>query len=92
MKLAHQLIGLFSMKRKRKTEFNVEHVMEHRWPSTMPKKRRCNQCTKSGVRCELLSGCSQCDVNLCNDCFIPFHLENFPDIYGQKTEGYYCLL
>lgn len=32
MKLAHQLIGLFSMKRKRKSEFNVEHGMEHHWP------------------------------------------------------------
>lgn len=83
MKLANQLIGLFSMKRERKSEFNVEHVMEHHWPSTMPKKRRCKQCTKSGVRQEPFSECSQCDVNLCNDCFKPFHLENFPDIYGQ---------
>lgn len=83
MKLAHQLIGNFSIKRKRKPEFIVSQAMEHHWPSTMPKKRKCRQCTKSGVRREPLSGCTQCNVNLCSDCFKPYHLENFPNIYGQ---------
>ena len=32
---------------------------------------------KKGIRREPLTGCEQCEINLCNDCFKSYHLENF---------------
>jgi hypothetical protein len=78
-KLAHQLISIFAGRRKRKHAFNLEQCQEHHWPCTMDKKGRCKQCRKNGIRREPISGCQQCRINLCLDCFKVFHLE----IYGQ---------
>ena len=71
--LAKQLIGDFRATRKR-SHSNIDGSGLCHWPIKM-RKRRCKQCCRKNRRSEVTTGYEQCTVNLCLDCFKPFHRE-----------------
>ena len=79
--LVKQLIGNYWHKRKRESVQNKASEGLLHWPVILCKKRTCKQCSLRGVRREPASGCEQCNVNLCIDCFKPYHKENFPALF-----------
>ncbi|XP_033760410.1 piggyBac transposable element-derived protein 1-like [Pecten maximus] len=72
--LARQLIGETRVTRKRKAQPTTMDTTGHQhWPEILNKKGRCRQCSKSGRRREVISGCSHCNVKLCVGCFKDYH-------------------
>ena len=75
--LATLMIGDYRVKRKRCIT-NVDRTGNEHWPTKM-KKNRCKVCLRKEIRREVVSGYETCKVNLCLECFRPFHaaLETF---------------
>lgn len=77
-KLAQQLIGEF--RRKRRYEISpADRQGRSHWPYPMPKSMRCRHCLARKIRKESKYGCVICGVNLCVECFEPYHQKDFPE-------------
>lgn len=70
--LATQLIGRYRQKRRYEV-LTTDSAGRSHWPIKMPKSKRCKRCQSKGVRKDSIYGCKICDVNLCVECFEPFH-------------------
>ena len=81
MALAHLLLNEFNTKRKL-MQPQVMGVAFTHWPIS-GKKARCKMCLKNKQRHESRVFCQQCKVALCVDCFRPYHLQTFPDMFNQ---------
>ena len=81
MKLAHQLLGNFHGKRKRTAELRPVLQPNNHYLEKLPKKRTCKWCSQNKIRKERITGCGQCQVNLCSGCFRPYHRQKFPDLF-----------
>ena len=79
--LVKQLIVNYRHKRKRESIQNKASEGLLHWPVILGKKRMCKQCSVRGVRREPTSGCEQCNINLCVDCFKPYHKAKFPALF-----------
>ncbi|XP_053388758.1 piggyBac transposable element-derived protein 4-like [Mercenaria mercenaria] len=83
-KLAKQLIGDFMQKRKRDVlKENIQLQGRICWPANLGKRRTCKMCSKNGKRRETQYGCEGCGVNLCVECYKPYHVETFPERSGK---------
>ena len=76
--LATSLIGNYRTQRIRSSS-SIDLTGKAHWPMKMAKKNRCKNCLKQNKRREVISGYESCKVNLCLECFRPFHaaLDNF---------------
>lgn len=74
--LTDQLVDKTRSARKCKVE-NMDCSGALHWQDEMDKKAMCQECSKKKVRCEGTMGCDQCKVNLCIDCFKPYHVAKF---------------
>ena len=79
--LVKQLIGDYRHKRKRESIQNKASEGLLHWPVILGKKQTCKQCSVRGGRREPTSGCEQCNINLCVDCFKPYHKAKFPALF-----------
>lgn len=76
--LARQLIGNCCQKSCHEATERDSSAKSH-WPATMPKSRRCELCTTQTIRRESKYGYAICDVNLCHECFEPYHNHKFTE-------------
>ena len=74
MKLARQMLAAYTSKRKRPATLVESVNTSQHWPAVMPKKGYCKMCSMKHIRREPVTGCEQCQVNLCTKCFKPYHL------------------
>ena len=68
--LAKQLMGDFTC-RKRPLVPEMQPDAGH-WPKKM-KKGNCRHCCRNGRRSRVTTGCERCNINICIDCFKPYH-------------------
>lgn len=80
MKLDHQLLQGFMGKRKRTADIQPPAQQQH-WPVIMGKKKTCKMCAQNKTRTEPITGCEQCQVNLCIKCFKQYHRQKFPYLF-----------
>jgi hypothetical protein len=72
MNLCKQLIGDYRCDRKRKAPPSTDPMGNSHFP-VAAKKSKCVQCKKQKIRHEPKWKCSGCGVNLCVECFLPYH-------------------
>ncbi len=85
MALAEQLLHGYHGNRKQPATPNVDVEGNFHWPTKFEKRGRCHMCSRTGQRREVVSGCKQCAVPLCLDCFEPYH--SGPDNNTARTSG-----
>ena len=80
MALAHLVLKDFSMKRRLVTMNAINNSSVHHWPVSS-KRGRCKLCLSKKKRHESKMSCEQCKVPLCLNCFKPYHVMAFPDMF-----------